>query len=232
MSAKGADNGAGFCNEAALDADELCGYEWALDNVSTELYAGVTVGIVGEEAEEFQEGEEEVDGCQQVERDVAEVRGEADAMSEDDARRDGVVNWQGAANDTDGDIEGEQKKIVKKKKKNQDDELEKLLNGIVSEIEVIRVGQPKSAVEAVAHIHEKLPENHADSEMEDRTEQETKKAKAEPVRTRTQRKNKSEGEWCVSSLEVAHGAKKATASKCSKKDESIGLGAASAEEAS
>lgn len=47
-----------------------------------------------------------------------------------------------------------------------------VLNEIILEIEVIHVGQWKSAVNAVAHVCEKMVENNPDSEMEDRTEQE------------------------------------------------------------
>ncbi|KAH7975918.1 hypothetical protein HPB52_006795 [Rhipicephalus sanguineus] len=57
----------------------------------------------------------------------------------------------------------------------------------------------KSAVDRVAYFHENLLEHNAVTQMEDRTEQDTKEAKAEPVRTRPQRE-KSAGGRRVSSL--------------------------------
>lgn len=53
-------------------------------------------------------------------------------------------------------------------------------------------------MDAVAHVREKMLENNPDSEMENRIEQETKKAKAEPA----QCENTSAGGWRVRSLEA------------------------------
>ncbi|KAL1486615.1 hypothetical protein MTO96_046877 [Rhipicephalus appendiculatus] len=77
-----------------------------------------------------------------------------------------------------------------KEKKRDDHELEKLLNKVISENEVIRGGQLKSAVNAVAHIRENKYANNPGSEMECRTEKKTL-VKALLARTRLQFENKS-----------------------------------------
>ncbi|KAH7984661.1 hypothetical protein HPB52_023490 [Rhipicephalus sanguineus] len=100
--------------------------------------------------------------------------------------------------------------------KARDCHIHKLLNEIVSEVEVIRVGQPEITANTVAHIREVTSANKPGNEMEHRTEQHTEKFKAESARTQPQRENKFPGGRHVSSLEAARGATKATASKRSK----------------
>ncbi|KAL1416054.1 hypothetical protein MTO96_006525 [Rhipicephalus appendiculatus] len=78
---------------------------------------------------------------------------------------------------------------MNKKKKWDDHEPEKLLNKVISQIDAFLVGQPNSAVHAVAHICENMSANNPYSEMEHRTD-----------------------------LEATCGAKKATTSKRTKDD--------------
>ncbi|KAL1441913.1 hypothetical protein MTO96_008181 [Rhipicephalus appendiculatus] len=95
-SAESPEDAAGPCDAATQEADDMCGYERALENGGAELSVDVPVGIRGaQEAEEFQGGEEEADGCPMGERDVAgviEENGEkANAAGENGAKRGDIV---------------------------------------------------------------------------------------------------------------------------------------------
>ncbi|KAL1428724.1 hypothetical protein MTO96_016939 [Rhipicephalus appendiculatus] len=87
--AEGAEDAVGSYDEVAPKDDEGLGDDVGADegeeNVNGEQYTVVDVEIAGKKAEKFRSGEEETDGCQMGERDVADVSVAADAMWEGDA---------------------------------------------------------------------------------------------------------------------------------------------------
>ncbi|KAH7946563.1 hypothetical protein HPB52_001325 [Rhipicephalus sanguineus] len=187
----------------------------AIDRASHDTAPKAAVEIAEEFGEEGDEPAEDKVGSGIV---LVDFRDSASMRELDGATKD-----LGGPEAKDGKAEKTRKRRKRKKKRNDDEQ-----RGGVGAKENKAIVDEAIVVDAVAHVRDNTSEPNPESEREDRTEEETKKAevekpaadskedeetkgdaappakkaKAEPARTRPQRKTKSAGARRVRSLEA------------------------------